>query len=38
MNRNVCIYVDGLGGCINVDGELGGKKGLKARCELGVEK
>ena len=33
MNWNVCIYVDGVGGCINVDGEIGNSK-----CELGVEK
>ena len=38
MNWNVCIYVDGVGGCIDVDGETGEKNELKARCELGVEK
>jgi hypothetical protein len=38
MDWNVCIYVDGVGGCIDVDGEIRKKKELKARCELGVEK
>jgi hypothetical protein len=38
MDWNVCIYVGGAGSCIDVDGEIGLKNELKARCELGVEK
>jgi hypothetical protein len=38
MNWNVCIYVDGVDGCTDVDGEIGKNNEFKARCELGIEK
>jgi hypothetical protein len=39
MNWNACcIYVDGVGGCIDVDGEIRKLNELKPKCELGVEK